>query len=241
VEDSPRRLEYLPLDALIPHPGNPKGHDEEGIAVSMGQFGVVDLVVLDDRTEQLISGHGRVESFRRLRDAGDAPPEGVTVAEDGTWTVPVIRGWASKDDDEASAVLVALNQGTITGGWIPDKLAMMLGDLQAKQQLTGTFFTDADVDLLLSDVRAPDFAGQTPEGEWEGMPDYENQDLESKHRLVVHFPTEEDRTRFLEQLGSPTVRQNSIWWPHDDGHVGEDWSTQFVTDDAAPEPVTDGA
>ena len=228
---SPRRLEYMALDALQPHPENPKGHDEEGIAASMDRLGVIDIIVLDDRTEQLISGHGRVESFRRLRDAGKPPPDGVTVLDDGTWTVPVVRGWASKDDDEAQTALIGLNQGTIAGGWIPDKLAMMLGDLEAKGALTGTFFTPADVDLLLSDVRAPDVIGQTPEGEWQGMPEYESNDLESKHRLIVHFPSDEDRRKFLAMLGDPTPRQNSIWWPESDGHVGEDWKVQYVSEE----------
>jgi hypothetical protein len=239
VEDgTPRRLEYMDLDVLEPHPDNPKAHDEAGIGASMGRFGVIDIIVLDDRTGQLISGHGRVDSFRRLRDAGESAPEGVTLAPDGTWTVPVVRGWASTDDDEAKAALIGLNQGTIAGGWVPDQLAMMLGELQSKDALTGTFFTPADVDLLLSDVAAADVTGQTAEGEWVGMPDYENIDMTGKYRLAVHFPTEEDRLKFLEQLGNPTVRHDSIWWPHDDGHKGEDWSQEYVSVD---EPAGDAA
>jgi hypothetical protein len=161
-DDTPRRLEYMDLEALQPHPDNPKAHDIPGIGKSMGKFGVVDPIVVDERTGLLISGHGRVESFRGLRDAGDTPPEGVTVAADGTWTVPVVRGWASKDDDEARAALVGLNQGTIAGGWVPDKLAMLLDDLaQNEDGLTGTFFTADDVDSLLADVGA----GELPPGE----------------------------------------------------------------------------
>lgn len=173
MEDgTPRRLEYMALDALQPHPDNPKAHDEAGISDSMGRFGVIDIIVLDDRTEQLISGHGRVDSFRRLRDAGESAPEGVTVAPDGTWTVPVVRGWASRDDDEAGAALIGLNQGTIAGGWVPDKLAMMLSDLQSQPGgLAGTFFSPDDVDSLLADLGVGETGiGDTDAAYAEGQP-----------------------------------------------------------------------
>lgn len=160
--EGPRRLEYVPLDDLRPHPDNAKAHADDDIQDSIGRHGVIDIIALDDRTGLLISGHGRVDAFRALRDRGGEVPEGVTVADDGTWTVPVVRGWASRDDAEARAALVGLNQGTIKGGWIPDKLATLLSDLALVEGgLVGTAFSADDVDSLLADLGA----GELPPGD----------------------------------------------------------------------------
>jgi hypothetical protein len=50
--------------------------------------------------------------------------------------------------------------------------------------------------------------------------------MESQWRTSIHFKTKEDRDRFFEQLGRPVKAR--WWWPEDDGHVGADWSDQYV-------------
>lgn len=145
VETAPRRTEYIPLDHLTPDPANPKAHDLTVIDESVGRFGMIDQIVRDDRTGYIISGHGRHEALRVMRDRGDNPPEGVRVDAGGHWLVPVIVGWASRTDSEARAALIALNRTTELGGWVDDELLSLLDNLD---DYTGVGFTENDTDDL---------------------------------------------------------------------------------------------
>lgn len=158
TETAPRRTEYLPLDHLQADPANPKSHSVETIDASIGRFGVIDQIVRDDRTGYIISGHGRHETLRRMRDRGENPPEGVRVDAGGHWLVPVVVGWASRTDAEARAALIALNRSTELGGWVDDSLLDLLDGLD---DYTGIGFSENDTDDLrarleeLADEPAP--------------------------------------------------------------------------------------
>ena len=65
-----------------------------------------------------------------MRRAGSASgaeaPQGVQVADDGQWLVPVQRGIAFRDEGEAQAYLVADNRHVELGGWDDSMLADVL-------------------------------------------------------------------------------------------------------------------
>ena len=153
----PRKIEYLPLDDIAPAAENPKGHDDAGIDDSIDRHGYIDAGVLDGRTGRLLGGHGRLASLRRARDAGDPAPDGLIV-RGGVWLIPVQTGWASKDDEEAEAAALALNQLTVAGGFLEDPLAAMLQRLDSSRGLAGTGFRPDDLAALLERTRVPDFA-----------------------------------------------------------------------------------
>lgn len=230
----PRWTEYLSLSDVAGrfHPDNPKAHAEEKIAESIGRFGVIEHIVLDDRTGLLISGHGRVESFVKAREAGGDVPEGVVVDEAGDWLVPVNRGWASADDIEAKAALVGLNETTIKGGWVPDALVHLLSELAEQERgLIGTAFDPAELDLLISELADPSMMGVDPSAEWEGMPEFRSEDLMAKYAVAINFPTEEDQQAFFKLIDRPVSRR--MWWPRDDGHVGSAEGEKYVVDDGS--------
>lgn len=154
-----RRTDYVPLDDLVPNPANPKGHDFETIDASVGRFGYVEPVVMDDRTGYLISGHGRRETLLAMRDRGESAPEGIGVQDDGTWLVPVSRGWASRTDTEATAALIALNRTTELGGWVDDALLGMLDTLAADELsggegLLGVGYDEGSIETLRARLAA---------------------------------------------------------------------------------------
>lgn len=151
-EKPPRWMEYLPLDQLQPALVNPKGHDEELISASVSRFGAMDAVILDERTGRLVGGHGRLNDAKARRDAGQTPPDGFMLGEDGTWLCAVQRGWRSNSDDEAHAAGVALNEGTIAGGWKRDELGALLADIAGRDldNLVGTGYDAASLDDLLA-------------------------------------------------------------------------------------------
>jgi len=142
-----RRIEYRPLASLRPNEDNVKLHSLDGIGASMARFGTIDIITLDERTGFIVSGHGRTESLTADHTAGRTPPEGVE-NRDGEWWVPVIVGWASRDDDEAAAATVALNRWTEKGGWNIATLLDQLGTLSAGPGLDGVGFDRVDLDDL---------------------------------------------------------------------------------------------
>jgi ParB-like chromosome segregation protein Spo0J len=138
-------MEYVALSHLVPNPRNPKAHDLTTIDSSVGRFGFIEPIVRDERTGQIISGHGRASTLASMEARGENPPEGVRVDSEGAWQVPVIVGWASRSDTEASAALIALNRTTELGGWVDDALLSLLDDLaQVDHGFEGVGFTEAD-------------------------------------------------------------------------------------------------
>jgi DNA modification methylase len=158
-----RYVDYIPIDQVQGANRNPKGHHTAGIRLSINRFGFGELPLLDERTGRLVAGHGRHEQITAMHTAGETPPDGVRLADDGTWLVPVIRGWASRSDDEAEAYLIASNQLTTKGGWETRGLAEMLEDLAEAQLLELTGFTDEDLASMLRDLDDGDGHGDGPE------------------------------------------------------------------------------
>lgn len=145
----PRRVEYLPLEDLVADPRNPKAHDEGTIDDSIGRFGMLDLIVRDERTGRIISGHGRSKALAAREARGESAPEGVKVDEEGRWLVPVVVGWASRTDTEAAAALIALNRTTELGGWVDDALLDLLDELDdVEDGLLGVGFGEDDIRAL---------------------------------------------------------------------------------------------
>lgn len=147
-----RWTEYMALESVLPNPANPKAHDHEQIDASVGRFGYIESITLDERTGCLISGHGRRETLIAMRDRGETAPEGVTVRDsDGAWLVPVARGWASRTDTEALAALVALNRLTEVGGWEETALLDLLDQVSAAggdDALLGVGYDEAAIEGL---------------------------------------------------------------------------------------------
>lgn len=158
----PRRLEYMPLDTIQAAPRNPKQHDEDGIRTGITRWGLGELPLLDERTGRLVAGHGRVKDIAARRAAGENPPDGIAVADDGSWLVPVIRGWSSRSDADAEGYLVGSNHLTSKGGWDQVGLGEMLRDLHTFDPtlLTATGFDEAEMLLMVSQL---DTVGDIPE------------------------------------------------------------------------------
>ncbi|MFI6447829.1 hypothetical protein [Kitasatospora sp. NPDC050543] len=151
---APRYIDYMPLDDIRPAERNPKGHDNGGLDASVDQFDFTEPGLLDERTGRLVAGHGRYDTLARRRNADKPAPDGVVVSGDGTWTVPVVRGWASRDDAHAEAYLIASNHLTTKGGWDDADLADMLSGLEDLDAdlFAATGFDRGQLDALLADL-----------------------------------------------------------------------------------------
>lgn len=147
--------ERVRLADIRGNPRNPKEHASDVIASSVRRFGWVEPVVVDRRTGMLVSGHGRVEALRDMRDGGESPPDGIDVDVDGEWLIPAVTNWASRSDAEAEAVILALNRTGEIGGWNDRTLADLLDGLSATAaRFDGTGFNQGDLAVLLRQLDA---------------------------------------------------------------------------------------
>jgi DNA modification methylase len=146
-----RHIEYIPINTIQSATRNPKRHADTTVQNSIGRFGMASPPVLDERTNRLVAGHGRLAALTAMRDAGQQPPEGIRTDDTGQWLIPVYRGWSSRSDAEADAYLVADNRHTELGGWDHAELADLLegiGEIDPELvELTG--WDTADLDDLL--------------------------------------------------------------------------------------------
>lgn len=165
----PRRIEYMVVADLQPAPRNPKLHDDAGISTSIDQFGYVDPMIVDERTGRLVSGHGRQTNLAELETTGKQPPEGIIVDDEGRWLAPVVRGWSSRDDDQAAAYVIATNRLTESGGWERVELTEILGALADVDMLDVTGFHDDDLAAMLDDL-----ANREPDPEPDPEPDVDD-------------------------------------------------------------------
>lgn len=152
-----RELALVALNSLVSNARNPKEHDIDLIRGSVARFGFIEPIVRDDRTGKIIGGHGRAETLRGMEQRGDRKPDGITVDDQGNWCVPVIIGWASENDAEADAAMIALNRSTEVGGWIDHTLLELLDDLASTDEgLAGVGFDDHDLDDLRAKLEESD-------------------------------------------------------------------------------------
>jgi hypothetical protein len=104
----------LPLDEILPDDRNPRIHGErniEAIMDSFRQFGQVEPLLVQEGTNKLIAGHGRLEALRRLgRDEADVVLLDI-------------------DEQAAMALNIALNRTAELAEWNIDTLGDLLGDL----------------------------------------------------------------------------------------------------------------
>lgn len=145
----PRWIEYMPLQAIKPARRNAKRHDQQRIADSIDYFGYADAMILDERTGRLVAGHGRLDDLKWRQDTGAPPPDGI-IARDGDWLAPVQRGWSSRDDSDADAFNLGLNQLSIMAGFDPEALHATLTDLADvdKHLVEVAGFSQAAIDRL---------------------------------------------------------------------------------------------
>ncbi|PIQ86775.1 MAG: hypothetical protein COV74_03460 [Candidatus Omnitrophica bacterium CG11_big_fil_rev_8_21_14_0_20_45_26] len=95
-------IKKLPLSRLAPDPENPRDISKEalsGLRASIHKFGYLDLIVVNKRTMQIVSGHQR---FKVLKDAG---------AEEALCIVVDV------DAVQQKAISLSMNNQAIMGHW----------------------------------------------------------------------------------------------------------------------------
>lgn len=134
MEAGELRLEYVTLGELKAWPRNPKSHDLPLIKNSINRFGFNDPMTVDERTGQLLEGHGRLEALESMKASGLEPPARVKVNENGDWMAPLLRGISFESDLEAEAYIIGHNRSTEMGGWSDELLAEIFSDFEESNE-----------------------------------------------------------------------------------------------------------
>ena len=190
------KIERRKVDALIPYARNARTHSDEQVAqlaASINEWGWTTPVLVDEDGE-IIAGHGRVMAARKL----------------GIEEVPTMTatGWTTA---QKQAYVLADNQLPQNAGWDMDLLSVEMKDLDAEGfDLSLIGFGDAELAAIMPD----DGEELSPEDEWEGMPEFDQDDQTSFRKIIVHFESDDDAEDFAKLISQPiTKKTNSIWHP----------------------------
>lgn len=131
------RIETRAVASLKPASYNPRRISKkalEGLRASVERFGLVQPVIVNDRTGHIVGGHQRLKV---LLDLGEKTTDVVVV---------------DLPESEERALNVALNNPH-TSGEFDDTLAALLGDIKAD---TPDLFVDLQLDALLVEQSEPE-------------------------------------------------------------------------------------
>ena len=141
------KIEYMPIEELKRWPENPKNHNIDAIQRSMRAFGYVSPIIVDESTNTIIAGHGRLEALSRLKKLGATPPDGIKVNGD-RWLVPVVCGVKFDDAQNAAAYAIADNRLVELGGWNTVGLAEVVRKLEEDINIEAIGFEPGEFDAL---------------------------------------------------------------------------------------------
>ncbi|MGA7936476.1 MAG: ParB N-terminal domain-containing protein [Kovacikia sp.] len=124
--------------AKLKNPKNPRWMPDqqmEALTASLAEFGTVEPVILNTRTNRIVGGHQRI-------DAATANDEK---------TLPTVL--VDLEPAEETALNLALNK--VKGEWDYEKLAVMLADI-SPDQLLATGFTEIEQSSLIASFQVDD-------------------------------------------------------------------------------------
>lgn len=128
----PQELVELPIDDILPHPGNPRVHDDAAISASLDTIGFAGAVLVQRSTMRLVAGHGRLKAARAA----------------GAETLPAFL--LDLDDDQALKLLLADNRtGDLASYDDAALVALLEQSIEACGDLAGTGYTPEDLEALI--------------------------------------------------------------------------------------------
>jgi len=147
VTEMARRIQFWPLDRLVPYARNARTHSPAQIAKiakSIHEFGFTNPILVDGDSG-IIAGHARLAAARQL----------------GLAQVPVIE-LTHLSEDQKRAYILADNRLALEAGWDAEILAGELGELKAVDfdiNLTG--FDEKELVMFLSRTAGSDSPEQS--------------------------------------------------------------------------------
>lgn len=190
------KVEYAAIESLKLDPKNARRYPErnlEAIKTSLLRFGQQKPIVVDAKGV-VRAGNGALEAAKAL----------------GWQEIAVVRSKLKAADLKAYAL--ADNRSSELAEWDDEALAATLTELEGEGfDLAEIGWDEAEVDSIIGAAE-----GETvddPQGEWKGMPEFDNP-AEAVKTIHVHFATDEDVRRFADLVKrdiEPTTK--TLWFP----------------------------
>jgi hypothetical protein len=210
----PVPTETVSLSSLTLDPANVRQHPErnkQATEASLKRFGAARSIVVDGKGV-VRAGNGTVEAARAA-----GIDKAIVVDADGDQLVVVRRkDWSPS---EATAYAIADNRVAEHATWEETGLAEVLRSLQSEDfDLSAVGYTSTEVDSLISGLGSSLLGGDgtevdDPEGEWKGMPEFENPPAAAQ-TIHCHFATAEDVRAFAEMVGRDIRPETkTLWFP----------------------------
>ena len=182
------KITLVNINSLNPAEYNPRqisNKQYEDLKASMEKFGCVDPIIININPERLNVVVGGHQRLRILRELG---------AE----KVPTVSVNLSEEDERE--LNVRLNKSG--GEWDMDILANEFDIVDLKDW----GFKDTDFGFNIDKIN--------PQDEWEGMPEFKQEDKTPQKQIIVSFKNEKDMQLFSELIGQKlTNKTKSIWYP----------------------------
>jgi ParB-like chromosome segregation protein Spo0J len=166
------KIQYKPIQDLIPYARNSRTHDDAQvaqIAASIKEFGWTNPVLLDGENG-IIAGHGRVMAASKL----------------GEKEVPTIE-LSHMDDNQKRAYIIADNKLALNAGWDNQMLALELQDL-----------SDAGYDLGLTGFDLDEISALN--GDENKDEDFKEPIDESRNLLMIECIGEQELQKLYEEM-----------------------------------------
>jgi len=190
-------LMKIEISKLHADPANVRKHSDKNIKAieaSLARFGQQKPIVVD-KNNVVRAGNGTLQAAINLG-----------------WD----KIWISKSKlspSELTAYAIADNRTAELAEWDMEALGLQLAELEV--DLSDIGFDEIDMTALGFDDENKS-TKTDPESEWEGMPEFNQQDAGPIKKLVINFKTEEDLNDFANLVKqSITMKTKSIWHPEE--------------------------
>jgi len=200
LRDRIRELRRVRAGDLRPNPRNWRTHpenQENALRGILAEVGIADALLvqeLADGSLMLIDGHLRAD-----------------VAPETEWPVLVL----DVTEEEADLLLAMVDPMAGLAEVNEEVLELLLAEIKTESDAV-----QAILNILAADNEIGDREANDPEAEWQGMPEYEMEDiLGNALACLVRFKSEKDRSDFEILLGYKLQHKGntySTWFPKAD-------------------------
>lgn len=181
-----------PLDEILFNPANWRIHpkaQQEALEGVLSQVGFVQDVIINKQTGHLVDGHLRCQ----------------VAARNGEKTIPAV--YVDLTPEEESLILATIDPLSAMAATDKQKLDDLLHAVQSDDARVQTLMEMVAVNENI--IPAVDY-----EKEWQGMPEFNQEDLGAVKSVIVHFASRDDISEFEKLVEQAiTDKTKSLWFP----------------------------
>lgn len=194
----------VPINKVKGRKQNPRRGNIDTIKESLEINGQYRPIVVNKKTSEVLAGNHTLKAAKAL----------------GWKNIAVT--YVDVNEEDATKIVLIDNRANDKAEYNNEELATVLKSLNF--EFEGTGYKEEDLNKILAEI----LPATDPYEEWQGMPEFNQEDKESAYRTTVHFITNEDADKFFKML--KISKTQSFWWPENDGLVGSDTKVEWIAE-----------